>query len=148
MLSAGNVERMAQSRRASHPREIGARIRERREELGFKQEQLAALVGITQGTLSAIERGRTKQPEAETILGIASALRTSPYLLVYDYRQPEAMEHPVAAIVHIWDKLTEKQRLQVVAYAQGLADAGGNGKSNQSPKPPPPKRPPPSGGSH
>jgi transcriptional regulator with XRE-family HTH domain len=107
------------------PRDVGRRIKERRELLEVTQERLAAQAGITQPTLSAIERGDTKRPEAVTILAIAAALRTSPYLLVYDHAPPAAMQHTVAALVDLWDRLDDDQRKQVVAYAQGLADAKG-----------------------
>lgn len=102
----------------------GERIRKRRwDELRLTQNYVAERVGITQPTLSALERGETIDPEAGTLLGIAAVLQTSPYLLMYDHVPPEAMQHTVAALVDIWDRLDEKQRLQVVAYAQGLVDS-------------------------
>ena len=108
------------------PSHVGKRIKERRDLLGVTQDQLAALAGITQPTLSSIERGDTKRPEAVTILAIAAALRTSPYLLVYDHVPPSAMQHTVAALVDLWDRLDEDQRKQVVAYAQELDDSRGD----------------------
>lgn len=110
-------------RTGSRPEEVGRRIKERRDKLGLKQNDVAAAAGITQGTYSQIETGKTKNPEAGTLLNIASALHTSPYLIVFDHIPPEAMEHTIAAMVHVWDRLSAAQRLQVIAYAQGLVDA-------------------------
>lgn len=130
-------------RLGSRPEEVGRRIKERREARGLKQEELALEAGITQGTLSAIERGKTKNPEAGTLLNIASALNTSPYLIVFDHIPPDAMQHTVAALVHVWDRLSAAQRLQVIAYAQGLVDAN-NRQDLPKPVAPKPQRP----GSH
>lgn len=41
---------------------FGQRLRRRRKELDLTQQELAALSGIKQGTLSDLERGRTEQP--------------------------------------------------------------------------------------
>lgn len=124
------------------PSHVGNRIKERRELIGVTQEQLAAQAGITQPTLSSIERGDTKRPEAVTILAIAAALRTSPYLLVYDHVPPSAMQHTVAALVDLWDRLDDAQRKQVVAYAQGLVDSRGDHPNKLLPAPGKTKSPP------
>lgn len=122
----------------------GRRIRERRLALGLTQTEVATQVGMTQPTFSSLERGKTDEPMASTLLGIAAALRTSPYLLMYDHAPPAAMEHTIAAMVDIWDRLTDRQRLQVVAYAQGLVDAN----PNDPPRLPPPHPKAPPRGSH
>jgi transcriptional regulator with XRE-family HTH domain len=133
---------MAKTRQSSRPEDIGRRIKERREARGFTQEQLAAVSGVTQGTLSSLEKGRTKEPEASTILSVAAALKTSPYMLMYDHLPPAAVEHTIAAIAHVWDRLTDRQRLQVIAYAQGLLDAGTGPSSGPHWPPTPSSRPP------
>ena len=134
--------------RGSRPEDIGRRIRERREDRGLKQEDLAQRAGITQGTLSSLEKGRTKEPEASTILALSAALQTSPYVLMYDHVPPEAMEHTVAALIDVWDRLDERQRLQVVAYAQGLIDSAGKQVTPGPRKQQPPVSRKPSSGSH
>lgn len=57
--------------------DFGQRLRRRRKELDLTQQELAALSGIKQGTLSDLERGRTEQPMGETLTGLCKALRTS-----------------------------------------------------------------------
>ena len=39
---------------------IGARLRERRRELGHTQEQAAAILGVGQGTVSRVEQGQSR----------------------------------------------------------------------------------------
>lgn len=137
------------TKRGSRPYEVGRRVKELREAAGLIQEQLAAAAGISQGTLSLLEKGNTKNPEALTILNIAAALHTSPYLLMFDNMPPPAMEHTMAAMIQTWNLLTERQRLQVIAYAQGLLDAGPPKPPPEHRPSPPPKSPPkPSPGSH
>jgi transcriptional regulator with XRE-family HTH domain len=52
---------------------LGAAIRELREKRGTTQEDLAHDAGITVGTLSLVERGRSN-PAWGTVKGIAKAL--------------------------------------------------------------------------
>ena len=141
MVYSPIVSGVAKSRHrtGSTPAEVGRRIKERREARGLTQTELGAAAGITQGTLSSIERGKTQNPEVGTILNLASALKTSPYLIVFDHMPPDAMEHTVAALIHVWDRLNPAQRLQVVAYAQGLVDSKNDKSREDLPKPVPPK---------
>lgn len=125
-------------KRAIRPKEMGARIRAARNALGLTQNELAANAGITQGSLSRIEGGHTQNPEIGTILNIATGLGTSPYILVFDHYDPPGMGHAIAALVHVWDLLTAPQRLQVVAYAQGLVDSNPPDKGRKpAPRPSP-----------
>lgn len=57
---------------------FGTRIRDLRKAHGLTQVQLSGLIGITQGSLSAIEKGNTKELRAQTILELARHLGTSP----------------------------------------------------------------------
>ena len=53
--------------------EVGKRVTERRAELGISQDELANLVGVTQGMISLIERG-IKSPSLEVLLKLQEAL--------------------------------------------------------------------------
>lgn len=53
--------------------DIGKRIRQLREELGWTQEALAKVCGVPQAAISKIERGKTK-PLYETIFKIGQAM--------------------------------------------------------------------------
>lgn len=60
---------------------FGTRIKGLRVARGLTQVQLSGRAGITQGSLSAIERGNTKGLKAGTILALAKSLGTSPQWL-------------------------------------------------------------------
>jgi len=63
--------------RANDPQPaLGTAIRQLRETRGGSQEDLAHEAGVTTGTLSAIERGRSN-PTWGTVKGIARALDVS-----------------------------------------------------------------------
>ena len=57
-------------------RALGLAIRELRENAGISQEDLAHAAGVTTGTISAIERGRSN-PTWATAKAIAAALDVS-----------------------------------------------------------------------
>src|SRR3954447_16883315 len=64
---------------SSHPQEsIGDLIRQLRDEHGWTQELLARKAGITITCLSNLERGATKDPNIETIAGLAAAFGLEP----------------------------------------------------------------------
>lgn len=61
--------------------EFGDFVRNRRRELGLKQHELADLVGVTHQHISGIERGKTKQPENDTLQKLAHALKVKPQVI-------------------------------------------------------------------
>ncbi len=54
--------------------ELGKRIRELREEIGFTQGQLAGEAAVSQGYLSQLENGDVRNPSAAVILRVAQAI--------------------------------------------------------------------------
>ena len=58
-------------------RHVGARIRERRVELGVSQEQLAAVIGLTFQQVQKYERAANRV-SASRLVSIAHALRVAP----------------------------------------------------------------------
>jgi transcriptional regulator with XRE-family HTH domain len=63
------------------PANVGGRIRYMRELKGMKQPELAAARGISQPSLSDIESGKTKSPNAINLLKIAAVLDANPWWL-------------------------------------------------------------------
>lgn len=57
---------------------IGELIRQLRDEHGWTQELLARKAGITITCLSNLERGATREPNVETIAGLAAAFGLQP----------------------------------------------------------------------
>ena len=58
--------------------ELGRRIRELREEIGFTQGQLAGQAAVSQGYLSQLENGDVRNPSAAVILRLAGAIHVDP----------------------------------------------------------------------
>lgn len=55
-------------------RELGNRVRDRRDELGVNQQELATRAGLATSWLSALERSRRSRFELPAILALAEAL--------------------------------------------------------------------------
>jgi len=55
--------------------ELGKKIRELREEIGFTQGQLAGQASVSQGYLSQLENGDVRNPSAAVILRLAQAVQ-------------------------------------------------------------------------
>ncbi len=53
---------MANSRSLEFREEIGRGLRDRRESLGFSQEEVAWAVGVAQGSISHYEQGKSEIP--------------------------------------------------------------------------------------
>jgi SOS-response transcriptional repressor LexA len=63
------------------PKLIGKRMRTRRDELGIKAVELAKRTGISNQTISALERGK-RAPNQETLAKLAVGLKTTPQALL------------------------------------------------------------------
>lgn len=72
---------------------FGARVKTIRETQGRRQEEVAAAIGLSQQSLSAIENGRSS-PRLPTILRLAEALET-PASAIFDFDAagPPESEH-------------------------------------------------------
>jgi transcriptional regulator with XRE-family HTH domain len=56
---------------------IGSRIKDRREALNMTQEQLVEVSGVSRGTISALENGKSENVTIGTLLAISKALDTT-----------------------------------------------------------------------
>ena len=68
---------------------VGERIRQQRQKLGYTQEHLASVAGMSKGFLSEVETG-TRNPSAEYLLRIANALGVSLDYLMKGVASPAA----------------------------------------------------------
>src|SRR5436305_12081681 len=57
---------------------IGELVRQLRDQRGWTQERLARQAGITITCLSNLERGATRDPNIETVVGLAAAFGLEP----------------------------------------------------------------------
>ena len=69
---------------------IGRRVRQRRKELHYTLEELAAAAHMSRQSVQAIEVGTSKEPGVERTLRLADALRVDPYWLVTGVARGEA----------------------------------------------------------
>lgn len=93
---------------------VGDRIKSRRQELGWTQEQLAGKAGISKGFLSDLETG-TRNVSAEYLLKIAQALTvTLDFLMKGDPSKPKTAEVQIPA------RLSNLAKHEHLTFAQTL----------------------------
>ena len=93
---------------------VGDRIKARRQELGWTQEQLAEKAGISKGFLSDLETG-TRNVSAEYLLKIAHPLNvTLDFLMKGDSSKPSKNEVQIPA------RLSDTAKQKNLTFAQTL----------------------------
>lgn len=104
---------------------IGQRVRLLRKKRGFSQVELAQLVGISQGTLSLIERNETEMPAGDTVAGLCRALKTTPDFLIAGGGDPDSIESAMQEheLVFLWRSLPEDARRLVLESAHAVKRA-------------------------
>lgn len=102
-----------------NPQAFGQRVRERRKELGWGQEKLAAESGYSQTNIYAIEKGTMKDPRKQAIR-LAEALRSSPDWLLHGAGQRETGPHvlTVEQFLAIYDDLPVEGKAALTSVAE------------------------------
>ena len=127
-------------------RDLGAQVLRIREFLGFSQEQLARLAGVSQGAISRLENGRGLATPLLVVLKTYSALRTALTHVDQEILSPEARQlmvvgahilgegvvYPSFAPTHdpgveellrLYNGLSQRQRDQLLAVLRAMAAA-------------------------
>jgi transcriptional regulator with XRE-family HTH domain len=101
--------------------QLGKRLREVREYLGFSQQMVADRTGIARSSISDIERGTRKVDSLE--LKKLGRLYRRPVGYFLDER-PDATagDHAIAGLARALAQLTEGDREAVVSFAEYLRD--------------------------
>jgi transcriptional regulator with XRE-family HTH domain len=104
---------------------LADKVKQRREQLGMNQKQLAEASDITQGTISRIESGQVKELKSEALKRLAAALRVTVDFLVdrTDSLTPnEIVESDPNAdyIFRGYEKLSARGREQVKNFVRFL----------------------------
>jgi|ERR1700730_5226644 transcriptional regulator with XRE-family HTH domain len=76
------------------PREVGRRIRRKRQMLGWSQGDLARRMAMRQSQLSRLERGEFKHIDLEQLRQLIEVLQTSADFLLARSDDPGAIELP------------------------------------------------------
>lgn len=94
---------------------IGERIRNRREEVGMSQQDLANKLGYkSKVSISKIESG-VRELRQKNIMDIAKALRTTPaYIMGWDDEKETSSTD--AELVNLFATLTDDQKHQVAKF--------------------------------
>lgn len=77
---------------------LGERVRKRREQLGLSQRELARVSGISQPTISNIERGVQEEVTTTVLRPLARALQCSADLLIGLYEDEPTDTEALAAV--------------------------------------------------
>ena len=101
---------------------LGGRIKSLRIARGLAQPDLAARVGISQPSLSNIERNKTEKLRGDTLAGLCRELGVTPDVLLRGTttRNPESVLHE-AEIMGLWRQLTDDDQSHLLAVARALA---------------------------
>jgi len=104
---------------------IGSRVRALRLKRGLKQAALAAMAGITQGSLSLIENDHTAIPAGETLAGLCKALKTTQDFLIAGAGDPDSIEAAMDEheLVFLWRSLPPAGRRIVLDAAKSARSA-------------------------
>jgi transcriptional regulator with XRE-family HTH domain len=99
---------------------LGQRLREAREVLGLKQEDVSAVIGIPRTSVVSMESGKRNVTATELIKLSALYRRSAEWLLGTE--QDATVE--TAALLRTTKQLSEDDQMQVLRFAQFLANAG------------------------
>jgi len=102
----------------------GMRIRAKRKELGLKQGQLAKLAGISQPALCELEKGDTKMPNAESLMGLAKALNVTQAWIITGKDSAFGISQPALCELEKGDtKMPNAESLMGLAKALNVTQA-------------------------
>jgi transcriptional regulator with XRE-family HTH domain len=92
----------------SAPNSLGERLRQKRKEMGWTQEQLAARAGTTQAVIQKIENGKSLRPRK--IDKIAEPLGVLPAWLMFGDERYDDIDAEAMEILVAWQKLDPVSR--------------------------------------
>ncbi len=87
---------------------LGDRLRKKRREMGWTQEQLAGKSGTTQAVIQKIENGKSLRPRK--IDEIAAPLGVLPAWLLFGDNRFDSLDQEAMEVVTAWSKLNPVDR--------------------------------------
>ncbi len=98
---------------------LGGRLRAKRKENAFTQEQLAAKTGTSQAVIQKIENGKSMRPRRIDV--IAKVLGTDPAWLQFGGdNKPNGLDGAAVEVAMAWSKLRDPERL---TFREGILKA-------------------------
>lgn len=117
------ISRMTNITDLDTPRTLGERMRARRLEKGWTQEQLARRAGTNQAVIQKIENGKSLRPRK--IDKIAEELGVSPSWLMFGEDGDVGLEPDAILIAEQWSRLPEPHRSRIRDEIRILTGSGG-----------------------
>lgn len=111
-------------------REMGGRLRESREYMGFSQADVAEVLGVSRPAVSAIEAGRRRVTGLELKV-LANLFQRSYAYFVGDNVEVEADE-TMSAIYRASRNLSEHDKQELRQFAEYLRSRGSTSKNGRS----------------
>ena len=106
-------------RNDNDPAEIGQKIRDRRQELGLSQDELADRIGTSRNYVSRHENGKHDM-SACTLFQYAEALETDPLMLSPDRFKKEPEAERLQPLIKILTLLSDDSLRTIQAMAERL----------------------------
>ena len=91
-----------------HLHTLGERLRYRRRQMGWTQEQLAVQAGTNQAVIQKIENGKSLRPRK--IDEIASVLEVNPAWLMFGDEKAVSLTPEAQELAEVWQGLPEGER--------------------------------------
>lgn len=111
---------------------IGSRIKERREQLGLTQVQLAELLGITKGAVGNYETD-VNSPKASTLYKVFDVLHCDAnYLFQDEMSEAPSLSWEENALLSSFRRLNEEGRERLLETADDMVQSGKYKKIGQS----------------
>ena len=95
-----------------HLRTLGERLRYRRRQMGWTQEQLAVQAGTNQAVIQKIENGKSLRPRK--IDEIASVLEVNPAWLMFGDDKATPLTDEARELAEMWMALSDHDRARIL----------------------------------
>lgn len=103
-----------------HLRTLGERLRYRRRQMGWTQEQLAVQAGTNQAVIQKIENGKSLRPRK--IDEIAAALEVNPAWLMFGDEKASVLDNKARQLAELWMTLPNRDRERILREVRALAN--------------------------
>jgi transcriptional regulator with XRE-family HTH domain len=102
-----------------HLRTLGERLRYRRRQMGWTQEQLAVQAGTNQAVIQKIENGKSLRPRK--IDEIASVLEVNPAWLMFGEEKATPLTDEARDLAELWMALSDHDRARILSEVKLLS---------------------------